>query len=135
MSCINYSNCNRVHNRPFTTKIETIILKVLWHREVSFFTMIFDNYQKSKSALIATMVEIVIQGVSTRKSLMGVGFDRTPLSNDSAIRALFLKKRCMDALNEAKWNSSWAGKTSRSSLMRRWREISLNFYNETLMPQ
>ena len=64
--------------------------------------MIFDNYQKSKSALIATMVEIVIQGVSTRKSLMGVGFDRTPLSNDSAIRALFLKKRCMDALNEAK---------------------------------
>jgi transposase-like protein len=48
--------------------------------------MIFDNYQRSESALLTTMMEMVIQGVSTRKvsnvveELCGTSFSKSTVS-------------------------------------------------------
>ena len=58
---------NGTRERPLVTRIGSITLRVPRHREVPFVTMIFDNYQRSEAALIAAMVEMVVQGVSTRK--------------------------------------------------------------------
>ena len=58
---------NGVRERPLTTRIGTITLQVPRHRNQPFHTMLFENYQRSESALITTMVEMVIEGVSTRK--------------------------------------------------------------------
>lgn len=53
--------------RSLTTRIGKIELQVPRHRNQPFKTMIFDNYTRSEAALIATMIEMVINGVSTRK--------------------------------------------------------------------
>ena len=58
---------NGTRERSLVTRIGSITLRVPRHREVPFVTMIFDNYQRSEAALISTMVEMVVQGVSTRK--------------------------------------------------------------------
>jgi putative transposase len=48
--------------------------------------MIFDNYQRSEAALLSTMVEMVVQGVSTRKvsnvveELCGTSFSKSTVS-------------------------------------------------------
>ena len=39
----------------------------LRHRNQPFKTMLFDNYSRSEAALISTMSEMFVQGVSTRK--------------------------------------------------------------------
>ena len=62
---VDYRNGTR--DCPLVTRIEKIILKVPRHRNVPFVTMIFDNYQRSEAALLATMIEMVIQGISTMK--------------------------------------------------------------------
>ena len=58
---------NGTRDRPLVTRIGKITLKVPRHRDVPFVMMIFDSYQRNEAALISTMVEMVIQGVSTRK--------------------------------------------------------------------
>ena len=58
---------NGIRSRQLTTRIGTITLSVPRHRNQPFHTMIFDNYKRSESALIAAMVQMVISGVSTRK--------------------------------------------------------------------
>ena len=58
---------NGTRERELTTRIGTITLKVPRHREVPFKTMIFENYSRSEAALISTMAEMVVNGVSTRK--------------------------------------------------------------------
>ena len=59
---------NGYRDRPFTTRIGTLILRVPKHRDGEpFKTYIFDNYSRSESALIITMAEMVVNGVSTRK--------------------------------------------------------------------
>ncbi|HQO95855.1 MAG TPA: transposase [Sedimentibacter sp.] len=58
---------NGTRERSLVTRIGSITLRVPRHREVPFVTMIFDNYQRSEAALISTMIEMVVQGVSTRK--------------------------------------------------------------------
>jgi transposase-like protein len=58
---------NGYRDRPFTTRIGTLILRVPKHRDGEpFKTYIFDNYSRSESALIITMAEMVVNGVSTR---------------------------------------------------------------------
>lgn len=79
-----YRNGSR--DRPLVTRIGSITLRVPRHREVPFVTMIFDNYQRSESALLTTMMEMVIQGVSTRKvsnvveELCGTSFSKSTVS-------------------------------------------------------
>ena len=59
---------NGFRDRPLTTRIGSIILKVPKHRDgEAFKTYFFDNYCRSESALIMPMAEMVVNGVSTRK--------------------------------------------------------------------
>ncbi len=58
---------NGTRERELTTKIGTITLEVPRHRTQPFHTMLFELYQRNEAALIATMVEMVVNGVSTRK--------------------------------------------------------------------
>ena len=58
---------NGTRERCLTTRIGKIELQVPRHRNQPFKTMIFDNYSRSEAALIASMAEMVINGVSTRK--------------------------------------------------------------------
>ena len=58
---------NGFRDRELVTRIGKITLHVPRHSNVPFKTMILDNYTRSEGALISTMMEMVIQGVSTRK--------------------------------------------------------------------
>lgn len=58
---------NGTRERQLTTRIGRITLTVPRHRDIPFRSLIFDNYKRSESALITTMAEMVIAGVSTRK--------------------------------------------------------------------
>lgn len=61
-----YRNGSR--DRVLNTRIGSFVLTVPKHRGgVPFKTEIFDNYCRSESALIASMAEMVVNGVSTRK--------------------------------------------------------------------
>ena len=77
---------NGTRERPLTTRIGTITLSVPRHRNQPFHTMIFENYQRNEAALITTMAEMVISGVSTRKvsnvmeTLCGKEFSRSTVS-------------------------------------------------------
>ena len=59
---------NGYRERPLTTRIGNITLNVPKHRGgEAFHTLVFDNYGRSEAALIVTMAEMVVNGVSTRK--------------------------------------------------------------------
>lgn len=77
---------NGSRERPLTTRIGTIILTVPKHRNQPFHTMLFENYQRNEAALITTMAEMVVAGVSTRKvskvmeELCGESFSKSTVS-------------------------------------------------------
>ena len=77
---------NGTRERTLVTRIGTINLMVPRHRVEPFHSMVFDNYQRSESALIVTMAEMVIAGVSTRKvsqvmeTLCGKNFSKSSVS-------------------------------------------------------
>lgn len=59
---------NGFRKRPYATRIGTLTLNVPKHRNgESFHSLLFDNYTRSEAALICTMAEMVVNGVSTRK--------------------------------------------------------------------
>lgn len=58
---------NGIRMRPLTTRIGTIELAVPRHRNTPFKTLVFQNYQRSEAALVTTMAEMVVAGVSTAK--------------------------------------------------------------------
>jgi len=58
---------NGIRERQMTTRIGTIILAVPRHRQGHFKTDLFNRYQRSEQALVLAMIEMVINGVSTRK--------------------------------------------------------------------
>ena len=77
---------NGTRERSLTTRIGTLTLEVPRHRNEPFHTMVFDNYQRSEASLIATMVQMVVVGVSTRKvsrvveELCGKEFSKSTVS-------------------------------------------------------
>lgn len=77
---------NGTRERTLTTRIGTITLDVPRHRNVPFRSMIFDNYSRAEATLIAAMVEMVVNGVSTRKisrvteMLCGKSFSKSAVS-------------------------------------------------------
>ena len=77
---------NGVRERKLTTRIGTLTLQVPRHRSEPFHTMVFENYSRSEASLIATMVQMVIAGVSTRKvtkvveTLCGKTFSKSTVS-------------------------------------------------------
>lgn len=58
---------NGFRDRELNTRIGRITLHVPRHRNQPFKTMIFENYSRSEAALISSMAEMVVNGVSTRK--------------------------------------------------------------------
>lgn len=77
---------NGIRERELNTRIGTITLEVPRHRSQPFHTMVFENYSRSEAALIATMVQMVVCGVSTRKvskvveALCGTSFSKSTVS-------------------------------------------------------
>jgi putative transposase len=53
--------------RKFITRVGTMELRVPQDRQGRFSTEIFERYQRSEKALVAALIEMYIQGVSTRK--------------------------------------------------------------------
>ena len=78
---------NGFRDRKLNTRIGTITLKVPRHRNGSFETLIFDEYTRSEAALIASMMEMVVNGVSTARvgkvveTLCGTSFSKSTVSN------------------------------------------------------
>ncbi len=78
---------NGFRERSLTTRIGTITLKVPRHRNGNFSTTMFLRYQRSEQALILALVEMVVNGVSTRKidniteELCGKSFSKSTISD------------------------------------------------------
>ena len=77
---------NGARDRDLNTRIGTITLSVPRHRNVPFHTLVFDNYSRSEAALVTTMAEMVVNGVSTRKvskvmeTLCGTSYSKSTVS-------------------------------------------------------
>ena len=77
---------NGSRNRNLNTRIGTITLAVPRHRNVPFHTLVFDNYSRSEAALVTTMAEMVVNGVSTQKvarvmeTLCGKSYSKSTVS-------------------------------------------------------
>lgn len=89
---------NGMRARSLTTRVGTIELKVPRHRNAPFKTLVFDNYGRSEAALVTTMAEMVVAGVSTAKvggvmeEVCGRSFSKQSVSEacaelDPAVRA------------------------------------------------
>lgn len=85
-SSIRSDSRNGTRERSLKTRIGTIDLNVPRHRNVPFKTLIFDNYSRSEAALVSTMAEMVVNGVSTRKvatvieTLCGTTYSKSTVS-------------------------------------------------------
>src|SRR4051794_20387816 len=55
------------YNRMLMTRVGHIELRVPQDRQGRFRTEVFERYQRSEKALVAAMLEMYVQGVSTRK--------------------------------------------------------------------
>jgi putative transposase len=53
--------------RTLTTRVGTLELRVPQDRDGTFSTEVFARYQRSEQALVTTLMEMYVQGVSTRK--------------------------------------------------------------------
>lgn len=77
---------NGTRTRSLTTRIGKIQLEVPRHRNVPFKTVLFDQYKRNEQGLILAMMEMVVQGVSTRnvqkitQQLCGESFSRSVVS-------------------------------------------------------
>lgn len=92
---------NGTYPHQLTTRVGTLTLRVPRFRHGSFSTDLFARYQRSEQALVLAMMEMVVNGVSTRKvsqiteELCGAEFSKSTVSD--------LCKR-LDPIVEA-WNS------------------------------
>ena len=77
---------NGYRERELTTRVGKLCLMVPRLRNGEFSTDLFLRYQRSEQALVLSMMEMVIQGVSTRKvraiteELCGVSFSKSTVS-------------------------------------------------------
>jgi transposase-like protein len=73
--------------RQFTTRVGTLHLRVPQARDGSFSPELFARYQRSEQALLCTLMEMVVNGVSTRKvsqiteELCGRTFSKSTVSD------------------------------------------------------
>jgi transposase-like protein len=58
---------NGSYERQLTTRVGRLTLEVPRCKDGSFSTKLFARYQRSEKALIAALMEMVVQGVSTRR--------------------------------------------------------------------
>ena len=77
---------NGYRPRQLKTRVGTLSLSVPMDREGTFRTELFDRYQRSEKALVGGLMEMVLEGVSTRKvtevteALCGTSFSRSTVS-------------------------------------------------------
>jgi putative transposase len=77
---------NGTYDRSLTTRVGTLELHIPRHRYGEFSTELFERYQRSEQALILAMMEMVVNGVSTRKveliteELCGKKFSKSTVS-------------------------------------------------------
>ena len=77
---------NGFRARQLTTRVGALTLRVPRHRNGQFSTELFARYQRSEQALVLAMMEMVINGVSTRKveqiteELCGKKFSKSTVS-------------------------------------------------------
>ena len=55
------------YTRTLVTRVGKLELRVPQDRDGRFSTELFERYQRSERALVATLAEMYVQGVSTRK--------------------------------------------------------------------
>ncbi|MGH0259871.1 transposase, partial [Sinorhizobium meliloti] len=55
------------YGRTLITRVGKLELRVPQDRSGHFSTELFERYQRSERALVATLAEMYVQGVSTRK--------------------------------------------------------------------
>src|SRR5689334_8086528 len=55
------------YGRSLITRVGTLELRVPQDRQGRFSTELFERYQRSEKALVASLIEMYVQGVSTRK--------------------------------------------------------------------
>ncbi len=91
------------YGRSLITRVGTLELRVPQDRLGRFSTELFERYQRSEKALVGTLAEMYVQGVSTRKvkavteALCGHSFSASAISTinktlDEALRA-FAERR------------------------------------------
>jgi putative transposase len=74
-------------SRQLTTRVGTLALRVPQVRDGSFTPELFERYQRSEQALVCTLMEMVVNGVSTRKvaqiteELCGKAFSKSTVSD------------------------------------------------------
>jgi transposase-like protein len=94
---------NGSYKRQLTTRVGTIELEVPRDRDGTFQTSLFERYQRSEKALVLALMQMVVQGVSTRRvkkittELCGREFSRQTVS------------RLAEGLDEQV--ASWAGRS------------------------
>ena len=72
--------------RTLTTRVGTLELRVPQDRDGTFSTELFARYQRNEQALVVTLMEMYVQGVSTRKvaaiteQLCGTVFSKSQVS-------------------------------------------------------
>jgi len=77
---------NGSYERRLTTRVGTLQLEVPRDREGTFQTSLFERYQRSEKALVLALMQMVVQGVSTRRvkkittELCGREFSRQTVS-------------------------------------------------------
>src|SRR6201995_3601139 len=75
------------YNRTLITRVGKLELRVPQDRDGRFSTELFERYQRSEQALVATLAEMYVQGVSTRKvkiiteELCGHSFSASTISS------------------------------------------------------
>ena len=77
---------NGYRSRQLTTRVGSLTLQVPKFREGTFATQLFSQFERSEQALLLSLMEMVIQGVSTRKvsqiteTLCGTSFSKSTVS-------------------------------------------------------
>lgn len=88
---------NGWRERKLNSRVGTILLEVPRHRNTPFRTAVFDNFSRTEQALLSGMMEMVVNGVSTKKvsdiveELCGTSFSKSTVSSvcyglDGAVR-------------------------------------------------
>jgi len=78
---------NGSYQRQLTTRVGTVELEVPRDRAGTFQTELFERYQRSEKALVLAMMDMVVQGVSTRRvkkvteTLCGRRFSKSTVSD------------------------------------------------------
>ena len=95
------------YSRRMETRVGTLTLRVPQDREGNFKTELFERYQRSEKALVSSMMEMYIEGVSTRKVakvtevLCGTEFSAATVSSLTKKMDESLKKFANRPLTEA----------------------------------